>query len=198
MTVAVASPIAWADVEAALIAWAQGVCPELTAVIFGRQNGPQPDRPYVVLDTVSLAQLGSDDIRYEFVAINPPLEQHKVTIAGQRRWALSVNVIAATGGPSAHALSFAERLRTSLALPGVLDPLLAEEISVIDAGDVQDLTALEDTEWVSRAQFDLTLGLAANTEPAAAKEPIIDSTEVEGPENLPVHDQTQITEGNNP
>lgn len=193
MSVEVASPIDWAMVEAALVAWAKTTAPQLTDVIFARQRADQPARPYATLDYVALSQLGDDDLRYTFDAGAVPLEENKVIIAGQRRLLMSVNIY--TDAPGLAALTFAERLRTSFALPEALDPLRAVEVAIIDVGDIRDLTELQGVDWLGRAQFDLTLGLAANVEPPSAKGPIINSVEVEGPTNDPVNNATIIVDG---
>jgi hypothetical protein len=182
MTVEVQSPVDWAAVEVALVDWVEGVCPQLNAVIFGRQNGVQPNRPFAWLDFGANTQLGDDDLRYTFDALAvPPAPQYSVMISGQRLLVLSVNVVSNTTAPAGHASRFAERLRISLALPETLEPLRVAGIALSEAGPIQDLTAIEADDWVSRAQFDLRLGLAANIEVPGAKSPIINVVEVSGP-----------------
>jgi hypothetical protein len=202
MSIEVTDPIDFAAVEKALVDWATSVVPDFSAAIFAHQNAPQPARPYCLFTYQNIEQKGDDDVRLEFDAITGKQTQ---IIAGQRVIELGVDVLAAapkkTGpNPNLFAMPLAGRLIASFGLEeAVLVPLREVGVAVADVSNVDNLTALEGAEWVSRARFVLRLNVAANVVPLTPRGVIIDSVSVEGPDNLTTPpNTTQTIDGDNP
>lgn len=62
-----------------------------------------------------------------------------------------------------NALSYAEDLRISLALESVIDALTASGLCQRTKGDVRDLSEVQESVWVSRAQLEIGFTVAAFT-----------------------------------
>lgn len=154
-------------------------------VIIADQGTPRPARPYASIRFVVAGQrLGNsvDETRIAFIPAvldNPgtPLVNearaayHEATTTGMRSATASLNIF----GPSAQSLM--AKVRDSLDRPDVIEEFDIAEISHIGEGNIQDLTALEETEYLERAQMDLNIGFVAESVKEIG---IIESAEVSG------------------
>lgn len=118
-------------------------------VIFANQNAPRPDKPYATILIVSNVALGGRD------------EQRStdsdgiMTLTGLRRMTLSINIF------GEGALDYMEQARNSLNKQTVLDDFFwADDIAIINKGEIQNLTLLLETIYEPRAQMNLTIGYA--------------------------------------
>lgn len=149
--------IAWATIEAALVAWlgAQTGRP----VIVANQTGPQPEKPYVTIQMMSVPTR-SDELRMHPAPEGEDPRDVQLEARGERQMTLAINVYGPQGETTA--LELAEKIRGSLGLPSVLASLREVGLSFIDATPIQDLTWLQDTEYVERRQMDVRFALASS------------------------------------
>jgi hypothetical protein len=114
-----------------------------------------PPRPCVTMKIVSGPQrVGlQDNLTY--------ISGNQFNIGGQRVMVLSVQIFGNRQiGPMAYQLGL--DLNSGLSKLTVLDHLRAGGIAVQGQGQVNNITALEESEYEERAQFDVTLGVAQN------------------------------------
>ena len=86
-------------------------------------------------------------------------------VSGQRTMSVSIQVYGntqVTSGEAAYQL--VADLSASLTKPSVLQILSSQGIAVYHIGDVSDISAVEESEYEERAQFDIRIGVAENVE----------------------------------
>ncbi len=125
-------------------------------VIFEFQPGPQPEWPYVALNpTLATAGQGLyDELQHD---------SGTLTHVERRTLTVSVNVYGAQG----QALAIAEAAQDGLELLWVTAILGAAGLSMSDKGQLKNLSALEETQFVERyqyyAQFSAVVATATET-----------------------------------
>lgn len=127
-------------------------------VVWAKQseNPPQVRKPYVLLDLVTVARRGqADGVHFEQNEDTGVLE---ATIYGTRRLLLNVQVVANASGKWADsAFAWAEELNNDIDTDPALRPFVEAGLSICDVGPVRDLGAFEQSQFISRATFDVTL-----------------------------------------
>lgn len=110
--------------------------------IWSDQEGPRPERPYCSLKIISgpVKPNGTDDLKY--------VSGDRFALKGDRVYTCSINVY----GQDAH--DILSTARDSLDSPTVIDSLFKDGISVLDEGDIQDVTLKLETHFETRAQMD--------------------------------------------
>lgn len=137
-------------------------------VIWREQSTPLPARPCIAMKIISgPRKLGSTD-NYSLKAGSDGI----FDAGGQRAITLSVQVFGnATQQDSAQVV--AQKLHISLSkisvtdafAAGILDGSVRKGVlAVWEVGDVSDISALEETEFEDRAQFDVIMGVTDNIE----------------------------------
>lgn len=150
-------------IERAVVRWLEGVT--VHPVRVANQTAPRPAYPYVTVQLGGLVSVGPGGIR-QHTDLDREGEEVELQVRGERQLTVSVNVYAQQRpgkpyDPTQGALSLAEGIRASLGLPSVLATLREAGLSFIDSTPVQDLTWLQDTDWVERRQMDIRFGLAS-------------------------------------
>ena len=84
------------------------------------------------------------------------------TIGGQRTLTVSLQVFGNTQVHKPMAYQLAFDLHSSLSKLTVQDLLRAGGVAIQQRGDPTNITALEETEYEERAQFDIVFGVAQN------------------------------------
>ena len=127
------------------------------SIIWRQQSEALPPRPCVTMKiTEGPVSTGfGDNVMYRS-------SDQKFTIGGQRTMSVSIQVFGNTMVSSPMAYQTGIDLHASLGKPSVLDVLRFAGISVQHRSGVSNLTALEETEYEERSQFDVVLGVAEN------------------------------------
>lgn len=137
----------------------RGLIPS-SQILWRQQSEPLPRRPCVTLKVISgPTRVGYFDDGMTFIG-GPTGSQFN--IGGHREMVISVQVFGSSRVKTMDAIQLAADLNTSLALTSVLQLLRAGGIAVLRRGDPSNLTALEETEYEERVQFDMTIGVAQN------------------------------------
>ncbi len=125
-------------------------------VIFDYQPGLQSKWPYATINpTLATASQGLYDEQF--------FDNGTLTHVERRTLTVSVNVYGAQG----QALAIAEAAQDGLELLSITTLLAAVGVSVIDKGQLRNLSVLEETQFVERFQFDAQFSaVASSTEPA--------------------------------
>lgn len=126
-------------------------------VIWRNQSEPLPGRPCVTMKiTDGPRRVGyGDSMTY--------VKGNRFNIGGQREMTVSIQVYGnsqITDKPKASQIAL--DLNSSLSKPSVLAGLRAAGLAVQRQGDPSNISALEETEYEERAQFDVLFGLAQN------------------------------------
>ena len=142
-------------------------------VVFDYQPGPQPEWPYVTINpTLATAGQGLYDEQQHDSGTLTHVERRMLTV--------SVNVYGAQG----QALAIAEAAQDGLELLSVTAILGAAGLSMSDKGQLKNLSALEETQFVERFEFDAQFSAVAATMTEAVGE--IASIGISGQLSLPV------------
>lgn len=126
-------------------------------VVWARQgkNPPQRAKPYVLLDIVAMSSVGEDATGYVWDAA-PAIPTYLGTLAGNRELNLSVQpVTEATGFISESAMAWANEIISSLERDPIQELFRQAGLAFTRSGQVLDLSALEQSQFVSRANIDL-------------------------------------------
>lgn len=125
-------------------------------IIWRQQSEPLPARPCVTIkitDGPSPTGL-TDNLMYR--------QADQFTLGGQRTLTVSIQVFGNLKVTRPMAYQTVVDLHSSLARLTVLDRLRAAGVAVQERGSPTNITALEETEYEERAQFDVRLGVAQN------------------------------------
>lgn len=161
------------DVTDPVVKWLKALLPDVPVIIM-HPNAPAPEVNsewdcYITLQvTTPLQKLGSSDwIGHK----GDPESLNTFVIAGQRSLVLSLNSYLVRGERNKNrhdqffnAQDLLIQVQDATEDPLQLAVLQASGLAVWSAGDILDLTELVETGYESRAQLDLTLGLASNRE----------------------------------
>lgn len=152
--------IAWEEVEQALVDWAT----EMTGLetVWAEENAPQPERPYITLDWLSLpAPIGDD---YWSTEADEETKEIDRVMEGVRRATITVGVHAAETRPGRNANYFADLLVNSLHSDTVAARFFAPyRMAPWGTQAILKGQFAEEGHAVSRASFDMTMGFAAGT-----------------------------------
>lgn len=155
----------WGAIFDALYTWAHGQTG--LAVVWAHEPEPRPAFPFGVLTVTSPAVRigGPDETRTSYDPNAPAGAEVTVEVGGLRRLAVSFQVATRRDPSVAYdaaksAVAYVAKAQTALALPSVVDALSAAGLAVINADQVQDVSAVEDLDWVERVNLDIQLGLA--------------------------------------
>jgi hypothetical protein len=139
------------QISTTLVAWLKAETG--LKVILTNQAAPRPERPYVSVGFLNASdRLGGTDEQ-----IVDPVTR-KVTVAGMRSAVASINIF------GENAIDTLAKVRDSLDRPDVIERFAAVDMVHLDESPIQDLTALEETAYLERGQFDLTIGFAVESE----------------------------------
>ena len=129
-------------------------------IIWRLQSRPLPARPCVTLRLIQGPnRLGTSD---NYCPKGDGSDDF--VVGGHRSMILSVQVFGDLKIMDPVAFQLASDLNASLSKVTVTDVLRTYGIAVSDPGDVSDISALEETEYEDRAQFDVSLIVAENVE----------------------------------
>lgn len=148
-------------------------------VIKADQKDPRPPRPYVSIKFLlgsmrvgsSMDQQTLDKVTIPGEGSDPDTFVYKVASEGMRKAIASINVF------GDNALETLSHIRDSLDRADVIETFEVNEIGIIEDGQINDLTALQETKYEERAQMDLTISFVAGSEVDVGT---IDQIEVEG------------------
>lgn len=151
-----------ATIEPALLA-AVSTSTGLSAAACVFENAPRPVAPVVaLLSWVSRAGVGIDETSWAYEAAEDPIDEMTPTVEGPRYAVLQIAVEVYADQRSGHnAASIAERARTRLMLPRVLDALAESSIAVATVGPATQADYTADGRMVSRSLFELRLNATA-------------------------------------
>jgi hypothetical protein len=140
------SGIALTTLENALYAWAKGIVPEGWAMVWDSQNAPKPGETIVLLrrGTPYIRKIGRDES-------GPVLTDGSRKILGTREMLVAFRAL----GPGA--MQIAEDIRARLDDDTVGDVLLAGKLTVVQTGDINNLTSLYGSQFKEVADFEVTL-----------------------------------------
>ena len=134
-------------------------------IIIANQGAHRPARPYVSLNVfVASAEMGGMDQQ----RVN---DIGNVVTSGMRRLTASINIF----GPDA--VEKLTKIRDSLDRPDIIELFARKEIAELERGAVQDLTALEETDYEERGQMDITIAYVSESEVDVGT---IETVEIEG------------------
>ena len=154
--------IAWAAIEAALVAWV--VAHTGRPAIWANQTGPQPEMPYSTLQVAGVPTI-ADELRFHPAPEDADPRDVEMEARGEHQMTVAINVYSRQGetfDPTKTALHLAQKVRASLGLPSVLEDLRDVGLSFIDATPIQDLTFLQDEAFIERRQMDVRFALASS------------------------------------
>ena len=127
-------------------------------VVFDYQPGPQPEWPYAAINpTLATASQGLYD--------EQAYDSGTLTHIERRTLTVSVNVFGAQG----QALAIAEAAQDGLELLPVTTLLATVGVSVVDKGQLRNLSVLEETQFVERFQFDAQFSAVASSAETAGE-----------------------------
>lgn len=148
-----------AAIQRALYSWVKNECDGVIPgeqIVWRNQSEPLPPRPCVTMKIISgPRRVGySDNVQY--------LSGDRFMVGGQREMTVSIQVFGNTQIHRPIASQLTADLNASLSKQTVLDRLRAAGVAVFNQGEVSNITALEETEFEERAEFDVLLGIAEN------------------------------------
>ncbi len=162
----------WPAIEDALHDWlkaATGV-----TCIWAEQSGPQPRPPYCTLRIDGPRRLGgADELRQEAAG-----EDVRQLVVGQRELTVQCQAFTAGTNGLATARELLTKAQVRLSLPSVRDQLSEVGLTVIDEGNVQNVSTVLETKWQGRAALDVRFGCADSAHERAGS---IETVEFEGP-----------------
>lgn len=141
-----------------------GVIPA-SQILWRDQSEPLPQRPCITMKIISgPSQIGYSDGQVFTGTLddmgNPVTTT--VNVGGHRSMVVSIQIFGSSRVKNISALQVATDLNSTLRLITVLESLRASGIAVWIHGSPTNITALEETEYEERAQFDVTFGLVQN------------------------------------
>lgn len=161
MTLDIAQPILWEDVETAIVDWVN----EITGLVvhWADQAEPQPDRPFALLSITGPIALGlSDEKRIE--ETSPGSDEYQERSIGQKEITIEIQIEVdeeSSQDPRAHARALATRLQSSLTINSVTDKLEDVGLAYREAGPITDVSIPIADKFVNRSVFEYRAGLAS-------------------------------------
>ena len=127
------------------------------AIIWRNQSQPLPPRPCVTMKIIS----GPSPTDRNPSSFSDPTS-NAYTLGMQMEMMVSVQVFGSTKVPNSSAHQITLDLNSSLFKQSILDNLKSAGVSIQSKGQVQNLTALEETEYEERFGFEISMGLVQN------------------------------------
>lgn len=152
------------EIKDAIYTWASS---NVTAqVIWAEQEGPRPERPYLTLKLITgpTKTMAIDNFKYDN-------DLTKFVLNGDRSVVLSINAF------GNDAFDLLATLQNSLDDPTVIDELFENSLSILDDGDIRDVTLALETSFETRAVMEVTFGYAHKRETSVVD---IQKVELEG------------------
>lgn len=151
----------WTAAENAIEAWFRtGSGIGNGKVVWANQAMPQVAMPYATLRISGVRKLGTTDEETQaYDGDADPGQEITTTIKGVREITVSCQVFAAPVTGSGTAREFAAAAQLALELPTVRFALNQAGLSISGVGAVQDISALFETKFQSRASLDVTMYL---------------------------------------
>jgi hypothetical protein len=169
--------IVWEDVEQALVDWAAEASG--LEVIWAEENGPQPERPYVVLDWLSFPSAVGDD--YFSDELDSDEEIIERSLEGVREATLNVQVYASSTRAGQNAAYYCDLLSNSLGSDTmVLEHFTPVRMAPWDWQAIAKGDFAEDGKAISRAGFDIRLGFSAGTGAVSERVAVITNVALTG------------------
>lgn len=140
--------------QAALTAWVEA---SGLQVAWAKQEGNPPERrkPYCRLDLISLSVVGTDEQGQIFKESTQELTR---TLQGTRELVVNVQVVANVKADLAEsAWSWINELVSTLETDEVAQSFKDAGLSVSSVGSITDIGVLEQSHYIARTSFDLTL-----------------------------------------
>lgn len=159
-----AAPYDRKTIEDALHSWLVFASDLLEAsIVVADQAVPQPVHPYATFRIALVSRMGGDDERRDNVDMRRD-EGFEVesNLCGLRRGTVSVNFYARADTATGDAMAYGASAQAALAKDEVIEMLKLAGVSVVDEGQLRDLSQLESSEWISRCQFDVGICFASN------------------------------------
>jgi hypothetical protein len=158
---ALQAPFNRTAIETAIVAWLKRAT-DLT-VQRGDQRIPQATHAYATYRMDTIGEIGHDEIRISAIDPAPgsPVDTTQ-TVCGLRTLVVSVNVFSSANKSDLDARALADLAFASLSVPSYADALSNAGIAISERGAVRSLDRVESTDWISRAQFDVTICVASN------------------------------------
>lgn len=169
--------------------WQKAIYDWLTSVglqvVMARQhtNPPTLRKPYVLVDLFNIDVVGFDSKQYQSEELVPNDGRVIATLSGLRELSISLQVVStATGRFDDGAMQWADRIISSLSNDDTYDPLRQAGLSVVSVGRANDISAIEQAQFISRVNIDLTIEAAFFMSLGTAKhiERVIGEGDVEG------------------
>lgn len=125
--------------------------------IWAHANAVAPPAPYAWITLAGPVNIGEPQYPVNTNLANPAGQEIERTVIQHGEWAFTVDVISpvTSGIGTAKALLSAAAMR--LQLPSATDGVRAVGLAVVDVGDTQDLTALFNSTFESRARLNVRL-----------------------------------------
>lgn len=129
------------------------------SVFFMEQSAPLPPRPCVGIKMLTgPMRTGSfDDEIYD-------VDLDLLEVSGQRTMNYTIKVFGNLRVMRPMAKQLAADLSASLTKPSVLQDLYAAGVAIFEIGDITEISAIEESEYEERMQFDIKIGVAENVE----------------------------------
>jgi hypothetical protein len=151
-----------ANVQKAIYSWIKSRTGSLIPndqIIWRDQSQPLPPRPCITMKIIDgPRRVGYSDSQ---MFIGGPTGS-QFMMGGQREMTISIQIFGNIKIQRPMAYQLAVELNSSLSLPTVIDSLSQAGIGVLNQGDPINITALEETEYEERAQFDVLISVAQN------------------------------------
>jgi hypothetical protein len=148
-------PLSWTDIENALVTWLEAeIGPG--QVIWANQGGAQPKMPYGTLKIGGPRPSSpTPEVLNSTNLTNPAGQEIEQTVIGHGEITVSCQIFAFPTTGHLTARQALERAKLRLYLPTTRAALRVAGLALVQAGDTQDLTALLETSWQSRAAMDV-------------------------------------------
>ena len=157
MSPPLATQVPWARWQKAWYDWAAASGLEVVWTKDGA-NPPLPRAPYVRLDIITSAQVGDEGFKY----VDAGNGNLAATTYSVRRVRLNVQVVAnAKASFSENAWAWADELQASAWREPHRSSFRAAGLGVNAVGDMNDLSAVDQSQYLSRVSFDITFDGAA-------------------------------------
>jgi hypothetical protein len=157
--------MSWTDVEDALHdAVAAGAGLSGSSVVWANQGGPRLARPFLTVRRSGPQELGSTAIvRKDYDNTAPAGTEVQTRVRRQLSFTLSVQAFTTALTGTANAVALLDAVQAQMRKRAQLDAFRAVGIALEDAGTVQDLSAVLQTDFEGRAAVDMTFRIASET-----------------------------------
>lgn len=146
--------LSWTAIEDALVAWLESAAG--VGAIWANQTGEQPLMPYGTLKITGPRQsTPTPEVANVTNLDNPAGQEIEQTVIMRGEITVSCQVFSQVTAGAGTARELLQQARIALFLPARRQALADAGLALVQAGDTQDLTALLETTWQSRAAMDV-------------------------------------------